>query len=754
MSTAIDSLKSTTFAGKRFTRKELAEIQQTVNTYRSLSLRELGHTVCEHLNWVTPGGKHRIQTCLNALEEMETAGLFQLPEKQKRTQKGTQKPLQWSKQTERQPTITGTLDQFESIRLELAIESEETRRFNEYIDRYHYLGYRHPIGNHLRYFIIGQNAQGEQTLGCLLFAFAVNALECRDQWIGWSCEQRKKHLPLVINNTRFLILPWVEIKNLASKALSIASHQVAKDWLAQHGRHPLLMETFVDPQHFAGTCYKAANWSLIGQSLGNTGKAREKTPKQVFVYPLHNDYRSILTQNRVWLKPTKKRTKTTTAAAALPELKEDDPFVAVWREVIVLLSNVANEFDAQWQRRRRAINTLLLLLFIFRLVFSKNKQGYSTTIVELWAQCHTLGVSLPQSSPVAASAFSTARKKLDEKIFKTLNTRIIATYEQSTDAYRWMGRRLFAVDGMKINLPRPLRHLGYDTPSANAHYPQGLVSCLYQLKSQIPYDFELASHRNERSLALSHLRTLRSGDVAVYDRGYYSYAMLYAHQQRGVDVIFRLARRSGKVIDAFTDSDQMDAIVTINVAPSRQQEVRDKNPGIRFTSIPLRLIKYVVDDTTYTLGTTLLDQKSYPRSAFPDLYHARWGIEELNKISKMLVHVNDFHAQTERGVKQELYAHYVLLTMNRMLTNHTETGLNANNKAASEARHFKVNVKNSLVTMARHLEDLLLQQISLTCETLNTVVNALGFCRQKKRPGRKFPRISRKPTGKWRPSKA
>jgi len=88
MSTAIDSLKSTTFAGKRFTRKELAEIQQTVNTYRSLSLRELGHTVCEHLNWVTPGGKHRIQTCLNALEEMEAAGLVQLPEKQKRTQKG------------------------------------------------------------------------------------------------------------------------------------------------------------------------------------------------------------------------------------------------------------------------------------------------------------------------------------------------------------------------------------------------------------------------------------------------------------------------------------------------------------------------------------------------------------------------------------------------------------------------------------------------------------------------------------------
>ncbi len=753
MSNVIDSLTSTTFAGRRFNRKQLAEIQQTVNTYRALSFRELGHTVCEHLNWVTPGGKHRIQTCLNALEEMEAAGLFQLPEKKKRTKKAAQKTIQWNEQTEPQPAITGTLDQFESIRIELVIEPKEAAHFNEYIDRYHYLGYRRPIGNHLRYFIIGQNAHGEQMLGCLLFAFAVNALECRDQWIGWTCEQRKKHLPLVINNTRFLIFPWVAIKNLASKALSITCNQVAKEWLVQHGRHPLLIETFVDTQHFTGACYKAANWSLIGQSLGNTGKVREKSPKAVFVYPLHNEYRSILTQNRAWLKPTKKRAKTTTAAE-LSELKEDDPFIAVWRQVIVLLSNVAEEFDAQWQQRRRAINTLLLLLFIFRLVFSKDKQGYSTTIIELWAQCDTMGVSLPQPTPVAASAFSTARKKLDEKIFKTLNTRIIATYEQSTDAYYWMGRRMFAVDGMKINLPRPLRHLGYDTPSANAHYPQGLVSCLYQLKSQIPYDFELASHLNERRMALSHLKTLGSGDVVVYDRGYFSYAMLYAHQRQGVDVIFRLARRSGKVIDAFMDSDDINAIVTIEVAPSRQQEVLAKHPDIQFMSLSLRLIKYVVDDTTYMLGTTLLDEKSYPQTAFPDLYHARWGIEELNKISKILVHVSDFHAQTERGVKQELYAHYVLLTMNRMLTNHTEAGLNANSKAVSEERHFKVNVKNSLITMARHMEDLFLQQISLTCKTLNTVINALGFCRQKKRPGRKYPRISKKPIGKWRPSKA
>ena len=748
MNNTIELLASTTFAGKRFNRKQLAEIQRTVNECRHLSHRELGHTVCEHLNWLTPGGNHRIQTCLNALEEMEAAGLFQLPEKQTRPNKATQKPLHWGEHSAPQPTIEGVVGQFTDIRIEPVTEPEAIMRFNEHIDRYHYLGYRRPIGNHLRYFIIGRDAQGERLLGCLLFAFAVNTLGCRDLWIGWNDKQREKHLPLVINNTRFLIFPWVQVKNLASKALSLAANRVADDWLKRHGLRPVLMETFVDTGRFSGTCYKGANWLHIGQSSGR----ENKNPKAVFVYPLREDYQAILTQNRIWLKPTQQRANNT--AAELPKLVADDPLVGLWQRVIGLLSTVADEFDAQWQQRRRVINTLLLMLFIFRLVFSKNQQGYATTTVELWAQCRSMGVSLPQSKPVAASAFCNARKKLDAVIFKTLNTRIIAAYEQAPETYNWLRRRLFAVDGMKINLPRPLRDADYALPSDNSNYPQGLVSCLYQLKSQIPYDFELASHMNERRMALAHLKTLRAGDVVVYDRGYFSYAMLHAHRNRGVDVIFRLARRAGKPIEAFMDGKETDAIVTIEVAPARQAGILEKYPTIEFKPLPLRLIKYTVDGTTYMLGTTLLNGDDYPKAAFPDLYHARWGIEELYKISKKLIDVDDFHAQTERGVKQELFAHFVLLTLNRILANHAEAGLNATSATKSDARRFRVNIKNALVTMARHLEELFLRQAQLTCETLNTVIDALGFCRQKTRPGRKYPRVSMKPVGKWRPSKA
>jgi len=759
MNEAIDSLTSTTFAGKRFNRKQLLEIQQTVYDCRHLSLRELAHTLCEHLNWVTPGGKHRIQACLNALQQMQQVGLFELPQKKACSKKVTQKSLQWGEHTAPQAPIKGSVEQFTELRIEPVTEQNAIARFNEYIDRYHYLGYRRPIGNHLRYVIIGQDSQGEHLLGCLLFAFAVNALACRDQWIGWNDKQREKHLPLVINNTRFLIFPWVAVKNLASKSLALVTQRIANDWLTHHGLHPVLMETFVEPQRFEGTSYKAANWSHIGHSTGQKGREKtpQRTPKAVFVYPLHKDFRTILTQNRRWLKPLKRRAKRPppSPAAEPVKLTAQDPFVQLWQRVIGLLVSVAEEFDRQWQQRQRAINSLLLMLFIFRLVFSKNQQGYATTAVELWAQCRSLDIALPQPKPVAASAFCNARKKLDAEIFKTLNTRIIATQEHhQPPSHRWKGRRLFAVDGMKINLPRPLRQADYALPSNNAHYPQGLVSCLYQLKSQIPFDFDLAAHLNERRMAQAHLRCLSAGDVVVYDRGYFSYAMLYAHRQRAVDVIFRLARGAGKAIDAFMDSDHSDTIVTIEVAPARQSVIREQHPNIQFLPLPLRLIKYSMSGTTYTLGTTLLDGDTYPTADFCDLYHARWGIEELYKISKELIQVDEFHAHTERGVKQELFAHFVLLTLNRMLANHTESQLNAGNEAQSKTRQFKVNMKNALITMARHLEGLFLQQAKLTCETLNVIVNALGFCRQKTRPGRKFPRASMKPVGKWRPSKA
>ncbi len=317
---------------------------------------------------------------------------------------------------------------------------------------------------------------------------------------------------------------------------------------------------------------------------------------------------------------------------------------------------------------------MLLMLFIFRLVFSKNKQGYGVTSVELWEQCRLMNIPLPQEKPISAAAFSNARKKLDASIFKVLNSKIIHAYEKNDeDQHKWNGHPVFAVDGSKVNLPRQLLNKPYKKPSDNAHYPQSLVSTLYQLKLKIPYDFELAAQANERTLALSHLNSVKANDLIVYDHGYFSYAMLYYHQKANVEAVFRLPQSSYHAVREFFNSNDSDRMVTIEVSKNdRQYRTRTQHPGIIFKPLQLRLVKYIHGETTYVLGTTLLDSKRYSIRELSNLYHARWGVEELYKVSKVLMEADDFHAQSNQGVKQELYAHFVLITINRIFANHAE----------------------------------------------------------------------------------
>lgn len=749
MNKDIELLKSTTFAGRRFTRKQLIMIQQTVNTFTNLSYRELGHTICEHMNWLTPSGTYQIHTCLNALEEMSALGLFSLPEKIKSVKK-VQKKIAWTQQTVRPSDINPSLEQLLPIAIEKVTQKEEIKLWNEFVDRYHYLGYKRPIGTHLRYFILSKK---KEKLGCLIFSFPVLSLPARDDWIGWNEKERKWHLKLILNNNRFLIFPWVKVNNLASKVLSLIAKQVADDWYEVHHFRPVLLETFVDPEKYTGASYKAANFVCVGETQGRKASAKREavSSKKIYVYPLRNDFRAVLMNTKKKPVPKVKNTQ---------PLETNDPFILLWQRIIDIVFTVAEDFDQQWQQRKRTINTMLLILFIFRLVFSKNKQGYGTTILELWDQCRVMNITLPQKKPAAPSAFSNARKKLDESIFKELNTRIIKTYDTDQGDQRWKGHRLFAVDGTKLNLPRQLLNKPYTLPSDNAYYPQGLVSCLYQLKSKIPYDFDLAAHKNERTMALSHLKLLQKDDIVVYDRGYFSYAMLYYHLQAEVDVVFRLPRNSFKAIDEFFNSHINDKVVTLEIPKSRYKEIYSKYPDITFKPLTLRLIKYHYSDTTYVLGTTLLDNEHYKTNEFCDCYHSRWGIEELYKVSKILIDVEDFHAQSERGVKQELFSHFVLITLNRMFTHQTEQGLNTKDESlvdeavSNSEPLFKVNVKNALVIMARHLESLFLQQANLVTQTVNRMIDAISFCKQKERPGRKFERLSKKPARKWRPSKS
>ena len=747
MDKLIEDLKSTTFSGKRFTRKQIAAIQDTVTTFTKLSRRELAHTICVHLNWYTPKGDNKIQSCLRALESMEKLGILTLPAKIEAKKRGSQKKITWTNQTAAQPAIDDALKQLTPVNLQVVTDKDAIDQWNEAVDRHHYLGYKRPIGAHLRYFILDK--QGRK-LGCLLFSYAVKSLPCRDEWIGWQDKTYKKHMNLVVNNNRFLIFPWVNVKHLASKVLAIAARQLAADWQERHGYRPVLLETFVDTTKFKATSYRAANWQHLGETKGlaATKNKAGKPKKAVYVYPLVPAAQSILLHG----PRTSLQTRQRTSSAPQP-LTTADPFVQLWQNIIGTLTAVANDFDAQWQKRKRFLNTLLILLFIFRLVFSKNKPGYAITLAELWEQCRTMGIPLPQATPVTPAAICNARAKLDENVFKTLQVQILKHADRPGKGSQWKQHRLFAVDGTKMNLPRALIDNGYRTPSDNAWYPQGLVSCLYQLKSKIPLDFDLVAHADERKVARTHLTALSANDVVVYDRGYFSYVMLYEHKVRSLHAVFRMQTNTSSVIDAFTASDETDQIVEMIPSQDNASRIHRKYPQVDCKPIWLRLVKYTVARTTYILGTTLLDQQKYKIRDLSDVYHARWGVEELYKISKQLIKVEEFHGQSERGVKQELFAHFVLITLTRIFSNHCENSFNSHN-TVDETPKSKANFKNCLLTVARNIEGLLLQQATVVSKTINNILESIYLCRQKERPGRSFDRISRKPAGKWKPGKS
>ena len=275
-----------------------------------------------------------------------------------------------------------------------------------------------------------------------------------------------------------------------------------------------------------------------------------------------------------------------------------------------------------------------------------------------------------------------------EQLFKTLHQAILKVVfdaegrprharkvRPDTDR-RWQGHRVFAVDGRSLNLPRGRVHLGWRTPVDGAHYPQGLVSCLYRLQARLPVDFDLHAHGNERAAALAHPDVLSANDVVVYDRGYYAYEMLHAHAIRGLHTVFRMKRKTGIDVDRFIHGSRRDTVIEVVPRQSTLTRLRRRNLGAAFGPHRLRLVKYAVGDTVFILGTTLLDRDPYSIDQLSDLYHARWGIEELYKVSKQLMEVEDFHGQSERGVKQELYACFTLITMTRLFANHGEDHVN------------------------------------------------------------------------------
>ena len=281
----IKSLPAATFYGKRLTRKQIAMMQQTVEMFPNLSRTELARTICEHMGWQKKGGIDRLALCLRILEALQREGIFTLPAKREQARKRIQSKPKRRAGTEPPEAVVASLAQLGGLKVAPVVDADEALQWNEWLDRHHYLGYARPRGEHLRYCILDG---AQRKLGCLLFEPAMRQVRCRDEWIGWRQQQFKKHLPRVVNNSRFLIFPWVRVDNLASKALSLALQRLPGDWHQAHGTRPALVETFVDPSRYSGASCKAANWQLIGRTRGGrkTADGQRGGPKDVYVYEL------------------------------------------------------------------------------------------------------------------------------------------------------------------------------------------------------------------------------------------------------------------------------------------------------------------------------------------------------------------------------------------------------------------------------------------------------------------------------------
>lgn len=284
--------------GRHIKSEELEQIRETVVTFSRLSQLELAKTICEHLNWYTASGKNKVEACLKLLRRLEAQGMIRLPEKDEsrsikcRTIKCKQ-PASTDRTRPRAPVV-GKLSDLGTIGIRVVQEKEEVSLVNEYLHRYHYLGYKKPFGCHLRYLIETHGS----ILGCMLFSGAAKAMNIRDRWIGWTADERLRNLGFIINNNRFLLFPWVKVRYLASHVLGKINRALEKDWQQRWGYRPALVETFVDPQYFDGTCYQAANWQCLGMTSGiglvRQGKRYKTSPKKIFVYPLVNNFRQVL----------------------------------------------------------------------------------------------------------------------------------------------------------------------------------------------------------------------------------------------------------------------------------------------------------------------------------------------------------------------------------------------------------------------------------------------------------------------------
>ncbi len=283
------------YCGRDFSEDEVDMIRGLI-ARGGLHRRALSREVCRRLDWRKPDGGLKDMSARVAMLRMHRDGVIVLPPP--RRAPVVRRPLVPGPATDRPPFPTPErLADIQPVAVEPVRNAGEGRLWNEFVARYHYLGYSTLPGAQMRYFV---RAAGGEPLAVLGFGAAAWKIAPRDKLVGWDPETRRRNLPLVVNNARFLILPWVRIKNLASCILAMVECRLPDDWEGRYALRPALMETFCESTRFEGTCYRAANWTKVGKTQGrgklDTRKERALPVKDIWLKPLRRDWRRLLNE--------------------------------------------------------------------------------------------------------------------------------------------------------------------------------------------------------------------------------------------------------------------------------------------------------------------------------------------------------------------------------------------------------------------------------------------------------------------------
>jgi len=281
--------------GRVVTEEDIAFIKELICEHPRVSRRGLSKKLCEAWNWVQPNGQLRDMVCRGLMLELHRAGRICLPEKRFTPNNPLaahrSKPA-WIEVD--RSTIGGSLKTLGAVEIRQVRGTALESMYNSLIEHHHYLGYCHPVGEQLKYVVFAQG----RPIACFAYSSAPRHIGCRDRFIGWNQEQRIRNLHLLAYNTRFLILPWVQVRYLASHLLSRMAKRIAQDWQESYSHTIYLLTTFIDTERFTGSCYRAANWIYLGETTGRgkddqTNKVN-RSIKAVFGYPLQKDFRARL----------------------------------------------------------------------------------------------------------------------------------------------------------------------------------------------------------------------------------------------------------------------------------------------------------------------------------------------------------------------------------------------------------------------------------------------------------------------------